>query len=123
MVPLGWERRLLYSAVKEAAAGAGQLQEQPEVKAALGEEVALVVVQVSALEVDAVPVTGAQSSSLEVQEQELELLVLAAAEPLCLGAYGEAWGYDQVQEKVSSDAELTEGEGDSECGRLESLEA
>lgn len=44
MVPLGWERRLLYSAVKEAAAGAGQLQEQPEVKAALGEEVALVVV-------------------------------------------------------------------------------
>lgn len=44
MVPMGWERRLLYSAVKEAAVVAGQLQEQPEVKAALGEEVALVVV-------------------------------------------------------------------------------
>lgn len=43
MVPLGWEQRLLYSAVRVAAAGPGQLKEQQEVKAALGEEVALLV--------------------------------------------------------------------------------
>ena len=44
MAPLGWEQRLLYSAVREAAAAAGQLKKQQEVKAALGEEVASVAV-------------------------------------------------------------------------------
>lgn len=44
VAPLGWEQRLLYSAVREAAAAAGQLKKQQEVKAALGEEVASVAV-------------------------------------------------------------------------------
>lgn len=38
-----WEQTLMYSAVREAAAVAGQLKQQHQVKAALGEEVALVV--------------------------------------------------------------------------------
>lgn len=46
-----------------------------------------------------------------------------AAEPLCLGVCGEGWGYDSVRGRVNSDAELVEGEGDSECGSLETLEA
>lgn len=42
MVPLGWEQRPMYSAVREAAVAAGQLKQQQEVKAVAGEEVALV---------------------------------------------------------------------------------
>lgn len=38
-----WEQTPMYSAVREAAAAAGQLQRQQQAKAALGEEAALVV--------------------------------------------------------------------------------
>lgn len=43
VAPLGWKQMLLYSAVREAAAGAGRRKQQQEVKPALVEEVALVV--------------------------------------------------------------------------------
>lgn len=62
----GWEQMLLYSAGREAAAGAGQLKEQQEVKAELEEEVALVVVWVSALEADVEPGFVARVAWLEV---------------------------------------------------------
>lgn len=64
--PSGWEQTLLYSAVREAAAVAGQLKEQEEVKAELEEEAALVVVWVSALEVDVKLGSVAQVAWLEV---------------------------------------------------------
>lgn len=66
VVPSGWEQMLLYSAVREAAAVAGQWKQQQEVKAVLGEEAALLVELVSALAVDAEPGTVAQVVWLEV---------------------------------------------------------
>lgn len=42
-VPSGWAQRLLCFAGTEAVAAPGRLKEQQEAKAALGEEVALVV--------------------------------------------------------------------------------
>lgn len=42
VVPLGWEQTPMYSVVREAAAAAGQLKQQQEVKAVVGEEVAWV---------------------------------------------------------------------------------
>lgn len=42
VVPSGWEQTPTYSAVREAAAAAGQLKQRQEVKAVVGEEVALV---------------------------------------------------------------------------------
>lgn len=44
VVLLVWEQRLLYFAASEAAAGAGRLKEQQEVKVGLGEEAGLLVV-------------------------------------------------------------------------------
>lgn len=123
MVRLGQEQRLLYSAVSEAAAGAGQLTELQEVKAALGGEAVMSVVQVSAWRGDVKLGVVAPVAWQEVQEQGQELLLLVAAEPLCLGECDEGWGCDQVQERVNSDAELVEEEWDSECGFLETLEA
>lgn len=64
--PLGWEQMLRCSAVREAAAVAGQPKEQQEVKAELEEEAALVVVWVSALEVDVEPGSAARGAWLEV---------------------------------------------------------
>lgn len=65
-VPSGWEQMLLYSAGRVAAAVAGQLKEQREVKAELAEEVALMVVWVSVLEGDAEPGSVARVAWLEV---------------------------------------------------------
>lgn len=77
----------------------------------------------SVLEVGVVPGAVARVARLEVLEQGLELLLLVAAEHQCLEACGEGLEYDWVQERASSDVELIEGEGDSECGFLEILEA
>lgn len=121
MVLLGQEPRLLYSAVSEAVAGTAQQQEQQEVKAALGEE-GVLVVQVSVSMGDGELGAAAQVEWQVVQEQVLELLLLVAAESLCLGEYDEEQGYDQEQEKANSD-ELVEAEWNSEYGSLETLEA